>query len=1515
MCACKGTEIILTFHFSQMVFRYFYNLSALEYLIVVLFLLSGLVIQAAPYPSDGKPVEWAQADGTVVQLRVFGDEFYARTETEDGYTVVYNATDCSYYYGELSGDKKSLVAGSHLVGEKGYRPAKRHLSLPKEVEAQKWGQRKDELLPDEEAKWAGLVKEAQARRGKKGRGPEKGGSGQVQQIVGITILVQFPDDPGTGANDPVPFPTNRVNVDRFCNELMYSGGGNSGSVRDYFVDQSLGKLIYTQEVPAIVTLPFARNWYNFSNHPTNTSLRGAGEAGRLVVEHALTALKASGYDFSGLSTNPGGTVVATNVLFAGNTSGVWAQGLWPHRWLLRTPFDLGDGQIFASDYQITDAGTGNLTIGTFVHESGHLVLGLPDIYDTNGGSSGVGQHCLMGSGNFGNGGATPSPINGYFKDICGWAEVTDLTPSSSLEAILPSTGNRSYRIRKPGTSSEYFLIENRGSPDRWAGGVPDRGIMIWHIDERVVGNRNEQMTEALHYQVSLEQADGRFDLENDRNRGDASDLYSSGSRVFNDRSLPDARWWDGSESGIVIEVKSPVNPDMVVKFGDLAPNSLRVDVPNGGEVYAIGGTVEVHWSETIPGNVSLELYQGGELHSVLSPDEANDGVYEWVVPDDLAVASNYTLRVSSVVNGNVEDFSDRAFSLVEESFPPKGRVPEGWAKTEGADQSWEVSYEESSTGVASLSNEAIGDLRSASIEVSGGYAAGELSFWVKVSSEADFDFFRLYIDGQERLELSGEVRWQRVSFPVSAGAHRFEWRYSKDVDTSSGKDGVWIDEVVLPPQIPANTILVTAPNGGEIHLLKSTIPIQWGANLSGDVKIELYQNGEFLETLGEVEENDGSFDWLVGDSLPEGDGFQIRVSSVLNPSIDDFSDEMFTLVDEVFPEGGVIPDGWISSGTRKVGWEVSSKYVSEGGRSIRSGKIDHLQRSYLRVEGDYSVGVVSFKVKVSAANSLDKFQFFIDGVEQVELRGEQDWREMLFPVTVGEHTFEWRYEKTGAANEGSALGGEDGVWIDEVVLPDPFPEDGVFVSDPRDGEFVLAGRAVTVSWLANFTGRARLELYQGDVFHSVLSESELNDGVMPWVVGRDITNADNYRIRVSSLDFPEIEGFTPIGFAIGSELFPQNGIFPEDWVEPVEADAGWELSSEQWSEGGLSLTNELIGDSEAAAMRVTRVFGAGNVTFQVRVSSQFFSDRFVFLIDGEEKVSLYGEVSWTPYSFPLTPGEHTLEWRYEKDDEASSGDDRAWIDFVRLPMGPKAPGGMVLEYPLGTPLRDEISVVPFGEVRMGGDAEEYLFTIRNTGAVPIRDITLSVDGVDGSAFQAQGLSSNVLGAQGEATFTLSFLPTREGDASGTLRVISEGDVSAAFDVILEGLGSPPDPAGDWRMEYFGIRENTGIAADDVDADGDGESNLDEYRAGTVPTDPNDSLRVASMAWEDGVFVTWIDGKKDRVYELQRTDDLEEGIWSDVDDVKALSEDQQVRLVDPIPLIGTAFYRVRVIWSP
>ncbi len=77
---------------------------------------------------------------------------------------------------------------------------------------------------------------------------------------------------------------------------------------------------------------------------------------------------------------------------------------------------------------------------------------------------------------------------------------------------------------------------------------------------------------------------------------------------------------------------------------------------------------------------------------------------------------------------------------------------------------------------------------------------GTLSFRWRTSSEGEYDWLRLRIDGSEVGRISGWREWEEFSHAIDAdGSHTVEWRYDKDGSVADGEDCGWISNVVWTP--------------------------------------------------------------------------------------------------------------------------------------------------------------------------------------------------------------------------------------------------------------------------------------------------------------------------------------------------------------------------------------------------------------------------------------------------------------------------------------------------------------------------------------------------------------------------------------------------------------------------------------------------------------------------------------------------------------------------------------------
>jgi hypothetical protein len=78
---------------------------------------------------------------------------------------------------------------------------------------------------------------------------------------------------------------------------------------------------------------------------------------------------------------------------------------------------------------------------------------------------------------------------------------------------------------------------------------------------------------------------------------------------------------------------------------------------------------------------------------------------------------------------------------------------------------------------------------------------GEISFFRRVSTEANYDFLVFYIDEVEQDRWSGDYGWRGFSYPTTTGWHNYKWVYIKDHSVNGGSDAAWIDYITLPPYL------------------------------------------------------------------------------------------------------------------------------------------------------------------------------------------------------------------------------------------------------------------------------------------------------------------------------------------------------------------------------------------------------------------------------------------------------------------------------------------------------------------------------------------------------------------------------------------------------------------------------------------------------------------------------------------------------------------------------------------
>ena len=92
--------------------------------------------------------------------------------------------------------------------------------------------------------------------------------------------------------------------------------------------------------------------------------------------------------------------------------------------------------------------------------------------------------------------------------------------------------------------------------------------------------------------------------------------------------------------------------------------SIKILYPNGGEILYSDSQVIIRWEAIdVKGKLVISLYKKGIMYSTVSKEAENTGTFLWNIPDDIAEGDDYRIRIRSLLDLYINDFSDRNFSI------------------------------------------------------------------------------------------------------------------------------------------------------------------------------------------------------------------------------------------------------------------------------------------------------------------------------------------------------------------------------------------------------------------------------------------------------------------------------------------------------------------------------------------------------------------------------------------------------------------------------------------------------------------------------------------------------------------------------------------------------------------------------------------------------------------------------------------------------------------------------------
>lgn len=312
---------------------------------------------------------------------------------------------------------------------------------------------------------------------------------------GLVILVNFKDTKFNASNT-------QVAMNDLMNSSSYTHNGATGSVRQFFSDQSDGQ--YTPEFDVIGPVTLTNN---VAHYGSNDASGNDVLPGDMVVEACSIANAQHAVDFTRYDNDSDGYVDFVYIIYAGKgeADGGADNTIWPHNWDLASAYYY-DNCSYSTSQRKFDGKTinnyacsGELSgasartgIGTIAHEFGH-VIGLPDLYDIDYGQNyeneaTPGAWHIMDGGSYNNDGKTPPNYTIYDKYFLGWK--TPINPGATAQNLSlianGQSGYQGYQIASsnsllPATSTNtIYYIENR-QQSGWDAHVPGHGLVIWKL--------------------------------------------------------------------------------------------------------------------------------------------------------------------------------------------------------------------------------------------------------------------------------------------------------------------------------------------------------------------------------------------------------------------------------------------------------------------------------------------------------------------------------------------------------------------------------------------------------------------------------------------------------------------------------------------------------------------------------------------------------------------------------------------------------------------------------------------------------------------------------------------------------------------------------------------------------------------------------------------------------------------------------------------------------------------------
>lgn len=354
---------------------------------------------------------------------------------------------------------------------------------------------------------------------------------------------------------------------------------------------------------------------------------------------------------------------------------------------------------------------------------------------------------------------------------------------------------------------------------------------------------------------------------------------------------------DGSHPWLIPALQAP-GSDYKVKitstanaaYNDTSDNNFTIPVPSFkitspscSEFWTRGTTQTIKWNSTEnpKSYVKIELLKPGKPNQLIVSATLNDGSHPWLIPAAQASGSDYKVKITSTINASNNDTSDCSFVIPVPSFSVVS--PNGG--------------ENLTRGTTKIIN------------------------WTSTENPKGYIRIELLKPGKpNQLIISatlndGSHPWLIPAAQTPGTDYKVKITSTINASNNDTSDNNFI--------IPAPSSTVVFPNGGENLTRGTTQTIRWNSteNPKGYVKIELLKTGKPNQLIISATLNDGSHPWLIPPAQLPGTDYKVKITSTINASNNDTSDNTFIIPDPtitvISPNG---TESWKRGTTQTIRW-------------------------------------------------------------------------------------------------------------------------------------------------------------------------------------------------------------------------------------------------------------------------------------------------------------------------------------------------------------------------------------------------------------------------------------------------------------------------------------------------------------------------------------------------------------------------------------------------------------------